>query len=286
MKNTIIRLSTQIKQKIKKQVILALSKKNSNQNLYHCCIQKTGSQWLKSIFSDSLFLKYTGLECYDPANNYLNPKLAEEVETINFSPRQIISPLYINYEKFLALKKPENYKAIFVMRDYRDVVTSDYFSYRYSHSVTKWKFMQERREQLNQMSIDDGLMLLINDVKTHKANQIECLRSWLKAKTDSRVLICKFEDMIGSDSLETFKKIFFHFDIDIPESVLKNLLQKHSFKAKAGGRKQGQGNQKSHYRKGISGDWKNYFKEEHIIRFKEITGELLIELGYEKNSNW
>ena len=286
MINNFTRLSKEIKQKVVKQVLLILSQQNSNQNLYHCCIQKTGSQWLKSLFSDSIFLRYTGLDCYFPNKNYLNPEVTDEILKANFPNQKIISPLYVNYEKFLELEKPKNYKAIFVMRDYRDVVTSDYFSYRYSQSVKNNKFMQQRREELNKMSLEDGLMLLIEDVKTYKANQVECLRSWLKAEQDSRVLICKFEYMIGTNSLETFSNIFSHFDIDIPESSLKILLKKHSFEAKTGGRKQGYESQKSHYRKGISGDWKNYFQEEHIKQFKRITGELLIELGYEKNMNW
>ena len=281
-----MKLSTQIQQKIKKQVILILSQKNINQNLYHCCIQKTGSQWLKSIFSDSIFLKHTGLDNYDPAKNYLNKNISKEIETVDFPTRQIISPLYINYQKFLELKKPENYKAIFVMRDYRDVVISDYFSYRYSHSSKKWKFIQDRREKLNQMSLDDGLMLLINDIKDHKYNQVECLRSWLQSGENKRVMICKFEDMIGDRSVETFTNIFLHLDIDISESSLKSLLEKNSFEAKTKGRKPGVEKQNAHYRKGISGDWKTYFKEKHIIRFKEITGELLLELGYEENNNW
>lgn len=286
MINNFTHLSNQILQKVKKQTLLALSQQNPNDNLYHCCIQKTGSQWLKCIFSESIFLRYTGLDCYAPNRNYLNPELADEILTTNFPNRKIISPLYVNYEKFLELEKPENYRAIFIMRDYRDVVTSDYFSYRYSHSVKENKFMLQRREQLNKMTLDEGLMLLINDIKTHKFNQVECLRSWLKAKEDPKVLICKFEDMIGSESLETFKKIFLHFDIDIPQSALKNLLDRQSFQTKTGGRKQGQEKQKSHYRKGISGDWKNYFKEEHIAQFKQITEELLIELQYEENMNW
>ncbi len=41
-----------------------------------------------------------------------------------------------------------------------------------------------------------------------------------------------------------------------------------------------------HLRKGVTGDWKNYFSDKHKKIFKEIAGDLLIELGYEKDNNW
>jgi hypothetical protein len=41
-----------------------------------------------------------------------------------------------------------------------------------------------------------------------------------------------------------------------------------------------------HLRKGKVGDWKNFFTEKHKEIFKEIAGETLIELGYEKDFNW
>jgi len=43
---------------------------------------------------------------------------------------------------------------------------------------------------------------------------------------------------------------------------------------------------KNHLRKGKNGDWKNYFSEVHKEIFKEIAGETLIKLGYEKDMNW
>lgn len=38
--------------------------------------------------------------------------------------------------------------------------------------------------------------------------------------------------------------------------------------------------------KGKAGTWKNHFKPDHKIAFKNLLGGLLIELGYEKDNNW
>lgn len=40
------------------------------------------------------------------------------------------------------------------------------------------------------------------------------------------------------------------------------------------------------FRKGIIGDWRNHFTAEHKRVFKELAGDLLIDLGYEQNDDW
>lgn len=44
---------------------------------------------------------------------------------------------------------------------------------------------------------------------------------------------------------------------------------------------------KSHtFRSGKTGGWTQHFTEEHKKLFKEVAGDLLIRLGYEKNNDW
>ncbi|GAB4502653.1 MAG: hypothetical protein Fur0035_22080 [Anaerolineales bacterium] len=40
------------------------------------------------------------------------------------------------------------------------------------------------------------------------------------------------------------------------------------------------------FRSGKTGEWKKYFNAEHKAIFKEVAGELLIKLGYEKDGRW
>ena len=40
------------------------------------------------------------------------------------------------------------------------------------------------------------------------------------------------------------------------------------------------------YRSGKTGEWRKYFKEEHKKIFKDVAGDLLIQLGYEKDYDW
>jgi hypothetical protein len=44
---------------------------------------------------------------------------------------------------------------------------------------------------------------------------------------------------------------------------------------------------KSHtFRSGKTGSWREHFSEEHKKLFKEVTGDLLVRLGYEKDNDW
>lgn len=59
-----------------------------------------------------------------------------------------------------------------------------------------------------------------------------------------------------------------------------------SFEKMLGGRKPGEEDPGSFFRKGIAGDWENAFTGRDKQTLKEEAGDLLIELGYEKDRDW
>jgi hypothetical protein len=72
----------------------------------------------------------------------------------------------------------------------------------------------------------------------------------------------------------------------IPVERLLGIVYENDFSKKAGGRKPGEEDVKSHYRKGIAGDWRNQFNEEHKKFFKDHFNKLVVKLGYETNDKW
>lgn len=42
----------------------------------------------------------------------------------------------------------------------------------------------------------------------------------------------------------------------------------------------------STFRRGVIGSWKSHFMEEHKSLFKEVAGQLLIDMGYEEDFDW
>jgi hypothetical protein len=70
------------------------------------------------------------------------------------------------------------------------------------------------------------------------------------------------------------------------EQTVRRCVRKASFEKLSQGRKRGEEDSTSFYRKGVAGDWKNAFSERDKQVFKEEAGDLLVTLGYEKDDSW
>lgn len=258
---------------------------NGNTNIYHCCIQKTGSQWLRKIFSDPLVTKLSGMEAFNPEKNFLGALPIRDVIDNPFPPGTIVTPFYLDYGDFVKIPKPPGYKAFFVMRDPRDFLISWYLSVRYSHPLNP--YIKEQRKILKKMDDDDAVIYLINTIFNETNVQYNAMKNWYsEGKHDESVMLVRYEDLISPAGPGVFTELFNHIQVDIKKRQLEKLLTKYSFSKLSGGRKPGEENIKNHYRKGISGDWKNYFKPVHNAAFKDATGRLLLELDYEKEPDW
>src|SRR5919202_344423 len=76
-------------------------------NVYHCCVHKTGSQWIRKILADPAVYRVTGLRTYA-----CGPRLPADRKDRSypefrferaFPQRRIVSPLYIGHESFSAI---------------------------------------------------------------------------------------------------------------------------------------------------------------------------------------
>jgi hypothetical protein len=67
----------------------------------------------------------------------------------------------------------------------------------------------------------------------------------------------------------------------ITPKALCRLLHEHRFETKAG-RRPGQEDVSSHYRKGVSGDWRNYFENVHVQHFHKRYPGVVEKLGYDR----
>lgn len=182
----------------------------------------------------------------------------------------------------------ENVPAFHVIRDPRDIVVSAYFSHRYSHSTKKWDKLIGHREQLKQATLEEGLML---ELEFSRQN-LQAIGRWDYSLPN--VLEIKMEDLTR-DPERYFFEIFKHLDLlseskkqdgKVTGKQLSKIIQKNRFEKKSRGRLPGEEDVTSHYRKGISGDWKNYFSREHIRFFKENYNDVLLKLGYESDPDW
>lgn len=254
--------------------------KSSNQNIFHCCVHKTGSQWFRNLFSEPSFYKYCGLASFVYYRSWPNRQDPRPILQRSFNKpfpqNTIISPLYIDYKNFKNIPKPENSKAFFIVRDPRNLVTSWFYSVKYTHSTIGK--IGEYREELLKLNDEKGLIFAINQMQ--EIGIFSALDSWANAETDNtRVKIVKFEDIFGPNQLTHCQELLSFCDIQVPQETLVQLLEKYSFqrlKSKAKNRK----NKYGHYRRGVSSEWKEMFSANVEAEFQTITKDLSHKLGY------
>jgi hypothetical protein len=92
------------------------------------------------------------------------------------------------------------------------------------------------------------------------------------------VLKIHFEDLIH-DRVQTLTRIMEHFLARAPLQTPRNLIL-HSLETSINPKKS------PTFRSGKTGEWRKYFTDEHKRLFKDIAGDLLIRLGYEKEIDW
>ncbi|MGK7899288.1 MAG: tetratricopeptide repeat protein [Xenococcus sp. (in: cyanobacteria)] len=251
---------------------LEIIKHSPYDNIYYCCTQKTASQWFKSVFNDPAVYQYTGLV----TRPYVQLGLRYASFNQALPQGTIGTHLYIDYPTYLSIPKPESYKTFFVLRDPRDAVVSWYFSAKYSHNLIS--VIPELRRDLAQLNLSDGLKYIID--RLEEFSYFKAQRSWLTIDDyQPNIAIFRYEDLVSSNN-SFIRKLFRYLNIEIPEEELTALCEKHKFENITKGRTQGEENINSHYRKGISGDWKNYFDSSTLNYFQQVTGDLVEILGY------
>ncbi len=95
---------------------------------------------------------------------------------------------------------------------------------------------------------------------------------------EARVLKIHFEDLVHERSA-ALNRVVDHFLARVPLSAPRETILaalESSINPK----------RSPTFRSGKTGEWKTRFTAEHKRIFKEVAGDLLIQLGYEKDNNW
>ena len=211
----------------------------------------------------------------------------------------------------LDILSQKDYRGFHVIRDPRDLLVSGYFSHKQSHPVDEnynpW--MGEDRDRLQSVGQDEGLLMELD----YWAPYFKHLGEW--NYENPNIYETRFE-VLTSNPVEEFQKIFSFVGIKIgegdftvtskalinyvsrriigpvfkmyqcPSWVYRRIVEQYSFKQLTKGRTKGEEDTESHFRKGISGDWQNYFTPHLKEAFKNRYGDLVVKLGYEQSNDW
>ncbi|MDH7913710.1 sulfotransferase domain-containing protein [Winogradskyella sp. SYSU M77433] len=239
---------------------------------------KSGGTWLAQLIAGSLDIPF-------PRNTY--PKLVKSVYHSHYLPKFLIK---------------ENKNIIWLLRDGRDIMVSSYFHHLIWNDKNRKdkKLVDYYRGKLNFDDFDDiktNLPVYIDFLFkntpskmtffNHPGNWGDYNKAWLNFyRTRKNIYLVRYEDLL-EDTYKEIEKLNREFlGVQINEkSDLEKIIKKYSFENQTK-RKRGNENTTSFLRKGIVGDWKNYFNEDAKSIFKKHHGEILIELGYEKDLNW
>ena len=251
-------------------------------NIYHCCVHKIGSQWIRKVFADPAVYRATGLRTYAYGPRLDDGARSRGYRDVRFDrpfpAGRIVSPLYMPYEGFATLTKAEPWRAFFVMRDPRDVLVSWYFSSVSSHPTNSSRGMARARELLSDLDEEQGLVESVRRLARY--GLFDALGSWVDADGPA-VMLVRYEDLIGDDRDHWWKRLLDHCDVSMSDADREALLARYSFQVLSG-RPPGQEDTGSKLRKGVAGDWRNRFTPAVDDAFSEATGDLVRRLGYEE----
>jgi hypothetical protein len=93
-----------------------------------------------------------------------------------------------------------------------------------------------------------------------------------------QVLSIHFEQLVN-DRLTTLNRIVDHFLARVPIQTPRRMILDSLESSINPGRS-------PTFRSGKTGEWKQHFTKEHKEIFKNVAGDLLVKLGYEKNNDW
>ncbi len=236
------------------------------ETIFHVTHWKAGSQWVYQLLADAF------------AGAMETPQYFEQhIFKAAIRANAVYPTAYLTKEELEAARPGWPVRYFVVIRDLRDTLISSYFSLRNSHEA-EVGWMPKYRAVLQRLNKEDGLLYLI-EVWLHHVAAIQ--RSWLA----SGEAFYRLEDIL-KDQIPPVRAIFKSICGNDSAVEIEALLARHSFQSLSGGRKPGQEDANSHYRKGVPGDWREHFSPRVTSRFKERFGELPRQAGYESGDNW
>ncbi len=170
-------------------------------------------------------------------------------------------------------------KTFLILRDPRDVVVSHAFfvsTRPYNTCYELYRHLSPHEQIMASIvgiNEDEGFGIKLLNIK----ERIEALLPWMSNDNNCTVLFEKLVGPQGSGSLDLqiqeLKKISLHLGFEKSSQEIENLTSNIFGETES-------------FRKGTIGDWKTFMTEEHKDVCKDLIGQILIDLGYEKDFKW
>lgn len=194
-----------------------------------------------------------------------------------------LSPCVIKMHRFLKGDGIKN-RTIYIMRDPRDVVVSYYWHVLRKGGAGQRDVESTMRVTMTQENIQQNLPAMIEYLQLGRCGAKAYSHHIAHALANNYIII-KYEDLLN-DCFNTLSEALSRLSgVTVNEDRLRETVSRHTFEAETG-RPQGVAAPDNYIRKGISGDWKNYFTDEAIRVLDKYCGETMVKLGYESDRTW
>ncbi|MCB9111223.1 MAG: sulfotransferase domain-containing protein [Anaerolineales bacterium] len=191
-------------------------------------------------------------------------------------PRDIASAHLFARPEAIARVCTPKFAPYFIFRDPRDVVVSHVFY------VTDMEARHVHHDYYQSLpDFDARLKVSIlgrPDAGVEFPNIAERFAPYLGWLDKKEVMTIHFEDLIH-DRAATLTSIMDHLLSRVPLQASRQLIL-DAMESSINPTKS------PTFRSGKTGEWKKYFTEEHKKIFKDVAGDLLVRLGYEKDDGW
>ena len=175
---------------------------------------------------------------------------------------------------------------IIVVRDPRDVFVS-YYHYQYhfqgrNMNARILKVFQPSENRSIRGNFCDYLRIKLNQRIDIGFHYRELVKDWLSNRKVCKLV--RYEGVLANPAFSLIG-ILKYLGVEIDEQRVRQAVEENSFEATTG-RKPGQEDEASFYRKGIAGDWVNYYNEDSCRLIWEKEGWTMRILGYESDDSW
>lgn len=252
-----------------------MTRQPGDSGLYIAAFPKSGSTWLSYLLSDCLGVAYANKMGEVPAL----PGTIREIDRSAAGP--------VTFVERIHTARPDDAgrgagdRVVYLVRDGRDIVVSYHF-WRYFHVPERWP-PHRRLKDLARRYLRGGFEgQLEHTVREQAAAWRDHVENWEEA--DGSLPRISYEEL-HRNPYETLRSLFDELQLQVADEAMRSAVDRHTFAAETG-RDRGQEERSAFRRKGIVGDWQNYFSERHRQAFKAAAGDLLIRLGYEEDDRW
>jgi hypothetical protein len=195
-----------------------------------------------------------------------------------------VATAHLLYQReYVEILKKHKCRSILIIRDPRDIVVSFVHhvmatDQHYLNSYFRGLSSDEARIMASIVGVKDKIVPW-EDVALRDIGNLCC--AFLDWSTEEITCLVYFEDLVGPSGggdrnrqIRDIMRIADHLEVNLSETQIASISDGVFDRASPT------------FRKGIIGDWRNQFTSEHKQVFKDVAGQLLIDLGYEANFDW